>query len=881
MQQNTAVADFGAGVAIIGMSCILPGGINSPEALWKFLCEGREGISEVPKDRWNNDAVYDSDPGTPGRTSTRRGGFVADIAAFDAAFFGISPREAAVMDPQQRMLLETAWLALEDAGVPMEKLSGSRTGVYVGISHSDYHGIQKFGRPEIDVHTSTGGALSIAANRLSHRFNLRGPSLSVDTACSSSLVALDLACTALRNGECETALVGGANAILTPDVTITFSRASMLSPDGRCKAFDARANGYVRGEGAAMVVLKPLARALADGDRVHAVIRATAVNQDGQTTTITVPSMQAQIEMLQEVCRRGAIDPSQIGYVEAHGTGTPVGDPIEAEAIGTVFGRPRPGISPCLLGSIKTNIGHLEPAAGIAGLIKATLCVRNGRIPPHLHFETPNPNIRFQELGIQVCRELTPFPDRAINRVAAVNSFGFGGTNACAIVQQPPSRLTDAPAEGHSAWPVLLAVSAANRNSLEALAGEIAATLADERVAFADAAGTLALRRSHLEHRAVAIAKSRDDAVAQLRSFARKEAHAGVISGRRRGEARTAFVFTGQGAHWWAMGRRLMQHDPVFRKAVEECDKAFRALSGTSIVAELMASQEKSRLDHTSVAQPATFALQLGLAARWKAWGIVPGAVIGHSIGEMAAACVAGALQFRRRREGRLSSQPAAGAGAAAGRYGGDWALRQGSRKNPGRDAVGVGDRGPQCTRTRDHRRIEARAGTAAGGICRFAARRLRPNAACRLCLPLPADGSVRGGAARGAWRHRFALGRHAHVLDRHRPRGRARRTVGGLLVAQHALSGAVPRRGRVGNRQGLQHVRGTGRASGAGRSGAQLPRPSRTRRHHRCVASPRGKRSRRLQQGACRAARGRSRRRLGQGCPRAMEFRRAARPAI
>ncbi len=646
MRRTTTDSAFGPGVAIIGMGCLLPGGIDSPQALWKFLCEGREGISEVPPDRWNNTAVYDPDPGTPGRTATRRAGFVTDVAGFDAAFFGISPREAAVMDPQQRMLLETTWLALEDAGVPAEKLSGSKTGVYVGISHSDYHGIQKFGRPEIDVHTSTGGALSIASNRLSHRFNLRGPSLSVDTACSSSLVALDLACAALQRGECEMALVGGANAILTPDVTITFSRASMLSPDGRCKAFDARANGYVRAEGAAMVVLKPLDRALADNDRIYAVIRSTAVNQDGQTTTITVPSRTAQIEMLEEACRRAAIDPAQIGYVEAHGTGTPVGDPIEAEAIGTVFGKPRPGIAPCLIGSIKTNIGHLEPAAGIAGLIKATLCVQHGSIPPHLHFETPNPNIRFQDLGIEICRTQTAFPDRAIERIAAVNSFGFGGTNACAIVQQPPLGPAEKPVEKDSPWPFTVPLSAANRNALEALAARVADAVSDESVSWPDAVGTLALRRSHLEHRAVVIARSREDAVTHLRSIAHKEAHAGVISGRRRSEPRTAFVFTGQGAHWWAMGRGLLESDPVFRQTVERCDEAFRALSGTSIIAELMASEEKSKLDHTIVAQPATFALQLGLAARWKQWGILPGAVVGHSIGEMAAACVAGALSF-------------------------------------------------------------------------------------------------------------------------------------------------------------------------------------------------------------------------------------------
>ena len=444
MGDRALTAEFGNGIAIVGMGCILPGGVDGPAALWRFLCEGKEAIGEVPSDRWNNAAVFDPDPGTPGKTVTKRGGFISDIAEFDAAFFGISPREAAVMDPQQRMLLETAWRALEDAGIQVDKLAGSATGVYIGISQSDYHGIQKFGRPDIDLHTSTGGALSIAANRLSHRFDLRGPSLAIDTACSSSLVALDLACAALRSGKCDMALVGGVNAILTPDVTITFSRASMLSPDGRCKAFDAKANGYVRGEGASVVVIKPLARALADEDRIHAVIRSTAVNQDGRTTTITVPSLRAQVEMLREACRLAAIEPHQVGYVEAHGTGTPVGDPIEATAIGRVFGKSIRSSTTCVIGSIKTNIGHLEPAAGVTGLIKATLCVKHGMVPPHLNFETPNPNIDFNELGIEVSHSLAPFPRRAGRRIAAVNSFGFGGTNACAIVEQPPNSLTKA-----------------------------------------------------------------------------------------------------------------------------------------------------------------------------------------------------------------------------------------------------------------------------------------------------------------------------------------------------------------------------------------------------------------------------------------------------
>lgn len=647
MQQDAVVSEFGAGIAIVGMGCILPGGVKSPQALWEFLCEARDGISEVPADRWNNAAVFDPDPGKPGKTPTKWGGFVTDIAEFDAAFFGISPREAAVMDPQQRMLLETAWRALEDAGVQIDKLPGTDTGVFIGISHSDYHGIQKFGRPDIDVHTSTGGALSIAANRLSHRFDLRGPSLSVDTACSSSLVALDLACQAIRNGACEMALCGGVNAILTPDVTVTFSRASMLSPDGRCKAFDSRANGYVRGEGAGMVVLKPVSRAIADGDRIHAIIRATAVNQDGRTTTITVPSMDAQMAMLREACRRAAIAPAQVNYVEAHGTGTAVGDPIEAEAIGRVFGKSSGRNKTCMIGSIKSNIGHLEPAAGIVGLIKTALCVEHGQVPSNLHFQKPNPNIRFDELGLRVSTGLAVFPGEGATRLAAVNSFGFGGTNACAILQQPPMRLpvpSTQSVEGD--FPLALPLSAPSRASLEALAGDLAETLESGKVELADVAGTLALRHSHLEHGVVVLADSAEQAAASFRAFERKEPRAGVVSGRRGDRPRTAFVFTGQGAQWWAMGRGLLKGDPVFRRKVEECNEIFRGLSGWSLLNELLATQERSRVDQTFVTQPTTFALQVALAARWKAWGIEPDATIGHSIGEMAAMHVAGAISL-------------------------------------------------------------------------------------------------------------------------------------------------------------------------------------------------------------------------------------------
>ncbi len=626
-------------IAIIGIGCVLPGGADSPEAFWSLLSEARDAIVAVPADRWNIAAHFDPDPAIPGKTVARRGGFIDGISKFDAAFFGISPREAALMDPQHRLLLRCAWEALEDAGLPLDRVARSNTGVFVGISHSDYHGIQKFGRSTIDVHTATGSALSIAANRISHRFDLRGPSFAVDTACSSALVAVDAACESLWTGRCEMALAGGVNAILTPDVTISFSRASMLSPDGRCKAFDARANGYVRGEGAGIVALKPLARALADGDPIHAVIRATVVNQDGRTSTITVPSRDAQEVMLREACARAGIAPSAVGYVEAHGTGTAVGDPIEAAAIGSVFGGGR--AAPCLLGSCKTNIGHLESAAGIAGLIKAVLCVRNGAIPPNLHFETPNPNIPFAELNIDVPRRLTPFP--AGERLVAVNSFGFGGTNACAIVGAAPSaRAAQAAADA----PVLIPLTAASDAGLNRVAARLAPVLDDPAVTLADLAATLGARRTHLDHRLAVVGATRADLAADLAAIARGERPARAVAGRRENRNGPVFVFTGQGAQWWAMGRGLLASDKVFRATIERCDAIFRAIAGWSVLDEMMADEVRSRMNETAVAQPATFALQVALAARWREWGIVPAAVVGHSIGEIAAAHVCGALSL-------------------------------------------------------------------------------------------------------------------------------------------------------------------------------------------------------------------------------------------
>ncbi|HEV2149633.1 MAG TPA: beta-ketoacyl synthase N-terminal-like domain-containing protein, partial [Longimicrobiaceae bacterium] len=453
-------------IAIVGIGCRFPGA-DGPEELWRVLRDGIDAVSEVPAGRWDVEALYDPDPKAPGKMSTRWGGFLRSVDGFDAAFFGIAPREAARMDPQQRILLEVAWEALEDAGQDPERLAGSATGVFVGISGSDYGQLQ-FGDPALgDAYAGTGGALSIAANRLSYALDLRGPSLAVDTACSSSLVALHLACRSLWSGECAQALAGGVNLLLSPGVTVTFSKAGFMAPDGRCRAFDARASGYVRAEGAGVVVLKPLSRALADGDPVYAVVRGTAVNQDGRSNGLTAPSRQAQEAVLRDAYRRAGVRPGEVQYVEAHGTGTPLGDPIEAAALGAVLGEGRPSGHPCLLGSVKTNLGHLEAAAGIAGVVKVALAMRERTLPASLHFESPNPEIPFDRLPLRVRTETGAWPAEPGAALAGVSSFGFGGTNAHVVLGEAPVRGAEPDAPD---GPVLLPLSARAAAALADLA---------------------------------------------------------------------------------------------------------------------------------------------------------------------------------------------------------------------------------------------------------------------------------------------------------------------------------------------------------------------------------------------------------------------------
>lgn len=645
-------------LAIIGIGCRLPGGVQDPASYWDLLMQKRSGIVEVPPDRWNNDRFYHPDPSVPGRVLSRWGGFVDGIRKFDPKFWGISPREAARMDPQQRWLLEVAWESLEDAGIRPSDLEGSATGVFVGVSSNDYGSLQLQDFKHIDVHTNSGGTLSIASNRISFLLDLKGPSMSVDTACSSALTATVIACQQLWEGKCTAALAGGVNALITPHASIGFSKASMLSPSGQCFAFDSRADGYVRSEGAGMIVIKRLEDALREGHDIYAVIRSAVANQDGHTSSMTVPGVESQAAMLREACQDACVDPLDVGYIEAHGTGTPVGDPIEARAIGSVLGQRRPLGQPCLIGSVKPNIGHLESGSGIAGLIKTALVVHHGVAPPNINFESPNPNIPFADLGLKVVEQATETRDCHGRVLAAINSFGFGGANADLILESAPSAAKTAkpakipkPAQPTARFPstesperpYVLPISARDPESLRGYARAYRELLTREPLA--ELCWSAAERKERHAQAVAAIGRDPRELRDSLNDFLqngeaseRVAAGAGVVPRN----APVSFVFTGQGAQWWAMGQQLLDREPLFRSTVEEMDAKLAKLADWSLLEEMTRDEESSRINRTDIAQPAIFALQVGLAQLWKSWGIEPARVVGHSVGEVAAAYVAG-----------------------------------------------------------------------------------------------------------------------------------------------------------------------------------------------------------------------------------------------
>jgi phthiocerol/phenolphthiocerol synthesis type-I polyketide synthase C len=633
-------------IAIIGVSGRYPKARDLDE-LWSNLKNGVDGVGEAKGDRW--DLGYHGTDGTSShRIYTRAGGFLDSIDGFDAEFFGMSPREARQVDPQHRLLLELSWEAMESAGIVPASLAGTKTGVFVGISNNDYAGL--LGQP-VDAYTNIGSALSIAANRISYVFDLQGPSMSIDTACSSSMVAMHQACTAIASGECATALVGGVNILASMKPFIGFAQASMLSPDGRCKSFDAEGNGYVRAEGGGIVILKPLDAAERDGDTILGVILGTGVNSDGKTMGMALPSGEAQERLLRQVYGACGLSADDIFYVEAHGTGTSVGDPIECGAIGRVLGAPRADGTQCFIGSIKSNIGHLEPAAGIAGLTKLLLSLKHGEIPANLHFNTPNPKIDFEGWKLAVAAEPVALPRGDKPLVFGINSFGFGGTNAHLVLQEyrPATAATAAAAQPVAAakepWSDLLVLSAQSPEVLDRVAASHAeAFRAESNADWQATLATAALMRTQHANRLVVQASSPLEAADRLERMAVGETVIELAKGKAVGKGRLAFSFSGNGPQWWAMGRELLASSAVFRAELEAIDAHFQPLAGWSIVEMMGRPQKDVAIELTEIAQPLLFAQQVALTAVLRAAGIVPDAVFGHSVGEAAAAHVSGAL---------------------------------------------------------------------------------------------------------------------------------------------------------------------------------------------------------------------------------------------
>jgi acyl transferase domain-containing protein/thioesterase domain-containing protein len=657
----------GEAIAVIGMDCRFPGGATNPEAYWHLLEQGIDATTTIPAERWDIEQYYSPDPEQPGTMYTKSGGFIREVDKFDPAFFSITPLEAAKMDPQQRLLLEVSYGALENAGLPIEPLKGSQTGVFLGICFDDYLKLNlRSGEGNcFDPYTSLGNTKSVAAGRLSYVFGFQGPNLALDTSCSSSLLAIHLACQSLRLGESQMALAGGVNLILSPEAFIAFSKMKALSAQGSCKTFDADADGYVRGEGCGIVVLKRLSDALADGNRIHAVIRGSAMNHDGRSNGLTAPNGLAQTAVIRAALENAQVEPSQIQYVEAHGTATTLGDPIEVLALGKVFSQSKSKDDPLLIGSVKTNFGHLEGAAGVASLMKVILSLQHKKVPPHLHLSTPNPYIPWDALPFHVPTETTPWHSRHQSALAGVSSFGMSGTNVHIVLEEAPSSECSEP----SCSPQVLLLSAKTSSALRQTIHNLTDYLQQHStVALADVAHTLQMGRQAFKHRCMVVAKDVEDAITKLQNANLAKNCTSLKSTK---PPAVVFMFPGQGTQTLNMGLALYQSEPIFQAQVDQCAALLQPILGVDLreilYPQVVSEEALAQLQNTALLQPILFVFEYALAKLWMAWGIIPRGMIGHSLGEYVAACLSGVFSLEEALRliavrGQLMEQTPAGA---------------------------------------------------------------------------------------------------------------------------------------------------------------------------------------------------------------------------
>jgi acyl transferase domain-containing protein len=633
-------------IAIVGMGCRFPGGADTPEAFWQLLHNGVDAISEVPDDRWSVEQYYHPHPDTPGKISTRYGGFLDNVNRFNPQFFGISAREANSMDPQQRLLLEVSWEALEYANLPAQKLSNSLTGVFVGIYMNDYSRViaQTGDASQIDAFYASGNSMSVAAGRLSHTLGLQGPCLAVDTACSSALVTLHLACQSLRQRECHTALAGGVSLILSPESSIALSQTRMLNPDGRCKTFDAAANGFVKGEGCGVVILKRLSDAIASSDNILGIIRGSAINHNGRSSSLIAPNGLSQQAVIRQALDNAQVKPEQVSYVEVQGTGTALGESVEVAALGAVLGQNRSANQPLMMGSVKTNIGHLEAASGMASLIKVILALQHHEIPPHLHFNQPNPHINWNDLPLQVPTQPTAWQASGKPRIAGINSFGFSGTNAHLVIEEAPIQ---SPKTTAFERPVhLFTLSAKTEEALGELTQRYVQYLTQKpNLKLADICFSANTGRSHFPYRLAVVAASTTELLTQLTAWGTNQQP--LPSTPVTTPPKIAFFLPGLELNSPEIGYQLYQTQPLFRQALEECNQILQSSLEVPLLEVLYSPQNSDLLSKETLYHfAAVFSLQYALFQLWKSWGIEPAVIMGCDVGEYVAACVAGVFSL-------------------------------------------------------------------------------------------------------------------------------------------------------------------------------------------------------------------------------------------